>query len=104
MEGVVREFRIFRSFHPRTPAYPLGSTGAAAKVLLGEAGISNAALKDALERDTAYSLLLEQLLPTSETKTIAPQYHWETGTDAASYSASDHTDPDELERQITLPQ
>jgi hypothetical protein len=103
MEGVVREFRIFRSFHPRTPAYPLGSTGAAAKLLLMEAGISNAALNEALERDTAYGLLLEQLLPAAETKTIAPQYHWETGTDTASYSAADHIDPDELERQITLP-
>jgi hypothetical protein len=103
MEGVIREFRIFRSFHPRTPAYPLGSTGAAAKVLLEDARISNAALKDALERDTAYSVLLEQLLPTSETKTIAPQYHWETGADAAPHSAADHIDPDQLERQITLP-
>jgi hypothetical protein len=103
MEGVIREFRIFRSLHPRTPAYPLGSTGAAAKLLLKEAGISNAALNEALERDTAYSLLLEQLLPAAETKTIAPQYHWETGTDSTSYSAADHIDPDELERQITLP-
>src|SRR5205814_1315233 len=33
-EGVEREFHIFRSFHPDTPALPIGSTGSACQKLL----------------------------------------------------------------------
>jgi hypothetical protein len=108
MEGVVREFRIFRSFHPRTPAYPLASTGAAAKQLLEEAGIANATLKAALEdAGMPYVALMEQLLP-ADGDAAAPAYDWsaatwETGSGATRYSAADHVDPEELEREIPLP-
>jgi hypothetical protein len=101
MEGVISEFHIFRSFHPQTPAYPLASTGAAARVLLDGAGISNANLKTALEKDTAYSLLLEQLLdPPKETESV---YRWQINREAAPYSVDQHMDPERLDREIPLP-
>jgi len=36
MDGVEREFEIFRRMHPNIPAYPIASTGAAARILFDE--------------------------------------------------------------------
>jgi hypothetical protein len=36
MEGVEEEYAMFREMHPRTPAYPIASTGAAANKLYEE--------------------------------------------------------------------
>jgi hypothetical protein len=36
MNGVEREFAIFRRMHPNIPAYPIASTGAAARILFDE--------------------------------------------------------------------
>lgn len=36
MDGVEREYEIFRRRHPNKPAYPIGSTGAAARILFNE--------------------------------------------------------------------
>jgi hypothetical protein len=33
MEGVEQEFDLFRKMHPKKPAYPIASTGAAARIL-----------------------------------------------------------------------
>jgi hypothetical protein len=64
MEGVEREFRIFRTFHPNTPAYPIVSTGSACTKLLEEVK-SNLpkSTVEALYTETAYNLLMQQLLP-----------------------------------------
>jgi len=64
MEGVEREFHIFRSFHPHTPAYPIGTTGSACTKLLNEVRpyLSRETL-EALRSETAYNLLMQQLLP-----------------------------------------
>jgi len=36
MEGVEREYELFRQLHPDKPAYPIASTGAAARILFNE--------------------------------------------------------------------
>jgi hypothetical protein len=36
MDGVEREYEMFRQMHPNTPAYPIASTGAAARILFEE--------------------------------------------------------------------
>jgi hypothetical protein len=36
MEGVEREYEIFREIHPDKPAFPIASTGAAARILFDE--------------------------------------------------------------------
>ena len=36
MDGVEREYEIFARLHPDTPAYPIASTGAAARILFDE--------------------------------------------------------------------
>jgi SLOG cluster3 family len=36
MDGVEREYEIFRRRHPTKPAYPIASTGAAARILFNE--------------------------------------------------------------------
>jgi len=36
MDGVEREFEIFREIHPNKPAFPIASTGAAAGILFNE--------------------------------------------------------------------
>jgi hypothetical protein len=36
MKGVEREYEIFRQIHPGKPAYPIASTGAAARILFEE--------------------------------------------------------------------
>jgi SLOG cluster3 family len=67
MEGVQREFHIFRSFHPDTPTFPIVSTGAACKALLGEVqGLFPQPVVASLEHETAYSLLMQQILPLGE--------------------------------------
>ena len=36
MNGVEREYEVFRRRHPNKPAYPIASTGAAARILFYE--------------------------------------------------------------------
>jgi hypothetical protein len=36
MEGVLDEFKIFKRMNPRTPTYPIASTGGAARLLFNE--------------------------------------------------------------------
>jgi hypothetical protein len=52
MEGVEREFRIFRSFHPKTPVFPIGSTGSACRSLLDQ-------VKSDFDRERAEELYFE---------------------------------------------
>ena len=85
MEGVEREFRIFRSFHPRTPAWPIVSTGSACERILAPLSeVLPGDVRQALAHETAYSLLIERLM--------------EGGTDwivreAPGYTPLDHIDP-----------
>ncbi len=98
MEGVEREFRIFRSFQPHTPAYPIASTGSAATGLLRELEPA-AGLARSLTGDTAYSLLMEQCLPTREVGRGNADFRG-PGVRARSYPADQHLDPEELDRPI----
>jgi hypothetical protein len=101
MEGVEREFRIFRSFHPGTPAFPIASTGSACEKLLGE-------LEPRLDKDlaadlrgeTAYSLLMQQILPPpSRARSIAEAVAWR-GAEAPEFNSVDHRDPADLNVQF----
>jgi hypothetical protein len=95
MEGVQREFHIFRSFHPDAPTFPIVSTGSACKSLLGEVrGNLDPELVTRLERDTAYPLLMQQILPLRE----APAIRWRV-TDVA-FHAELHRDPDGINDQF----
>jgi hypothetical protein len=65
MEGVEREFSIFRTFHPQTPAFPIASTGSACEklLLLAAKHLMREDLVRTLRDETAYSLLMQQLFP-----------------------------------------
>jgi len=63
MEGVEAELAIWREQWPERPAWPVGSTGGAARLVLGagELGLSPE-LAERLTRDRAYEQLFEELL------------------------------------------
>jgi hypothetical protein len=104
MEGVIREFNIFRSFHPDTPVFPIASTGAACEKLLGEA-MDNLPpdLFDGLREETAYSLLMQKILPThmAETKNLAAAKAavWREGP-PPPFNPEDHIDPEDINRRL----
>jgi hypothetical protein len=100
MEGVVREFRIFRTFHPDTPAYPIGSTGSACDILLREvAGNLRPDLLEALRDETAYSLLMQQILPVrKEADTVLG---WR-GNPRRWFDPKEHIDPEDINRRFPL--
>lgn len=62
MDGVEEEFARFRARWPEVPAYPVASTGAAAKALFdrGE-GPTDAGVRRALESDVVYAAMFGEL-------------------------------------------
>jgi hypothetical protein len=103
MEGVEREFRIFRTFHPRTPAYPIASTGAAARLLFTQMDWTGPSrLPDRLVGDTAYSLLFEHLLPLPGDRPAIDSI--ERGfAPPKRYPPDAYLDPPELDRETSGP-
>lgn len=95
MEGVEREYHIFRSFHPQTPAFPIGSTGSACERLLPRVA-EHLPLRhvEALQHETAYSLLMQQLLPVGGD--VAREVGWSAKPEPPQFSLADHTDPENL--------
>jgi hypothetical protein len=94
MEGVEREFRIFRTFHPRTPTYVLASTGAAASRLLPELGELPIGLNRLLTEETAYGIIFQELLPLAEQQLDVRSWR----PPFVRYDWEQHLDPEELER------
>jgi hypothetical protein len=101
MEGVEREFHIFRSFHPETPALPIGSTGSACRNLLKEVAANlPSRLFEALRDNTAYSLLMQQILPVlapreGRLSSLAQALNWSAG-EPPLFKPEDHADPEDL--------
>jgi hypothetical protein len=60
MDGVEHEYRLFREIHPNKPAYPIASTGAAAKLVFDQ----NCPDKRYLLTDLHYLSLFRRLLIT----------------------------------------
>jgi hypothetical protein len=58
MEGVEEEYDIFRRIHPRAPAYPIASTGAAARIIFEK----NSSNQRELIEDLRYLSLFRRLL------------------------------------------
>lgn len=58
MEGVEREYEMFRQIHPKKPVYPIASTGAAAQVLFERDKFD----RPELLRDLRYLSLFRRLL------------------------------------------
>jgi hypothetical protein len=105
MEGVQREFKIFRAFHPNTPAYPIVTTGSACVGLFEEVRNNlDEKVAAALRREQAYSLLMQQIVPASPAA-VAPSVavRWRARTDPAAYSPETHIDPPELDRPRRRP-
>jgi hypothetical protein len=97
MEGVIHEFNIFRSFHPDTPAFPIAGTGAACAKLLGETAENlRPDLSKDLREETAYSLLMQKILPPqmAATKDLAAAKAavWREGP-PPPFTLADHSDP-----------
>jgi len=104
MEGVQREFHIFRSFHPETPALPIGTTGSACEGLLKqvEPNLKEAAeghkTFERLRDNTAYSLLMQQILPAiPQGESIGNKLGWQPGK-PPDFKFEDHADPENLRR------
>lgn len=101
MEGVEREFRIFRCFHPDTPALPIASTGSACKKLLDEVGPSLAdapQIFTALRDETVYSLLMQQILPVGAgAKSDRAKLTWRRG-EPPPFRPEEHADPENPQR------
>ncbi len=93
MEGVEREFRIFRSFHPHTPAYAMASTGAAAARLLPELGEMPPGLHHLLATETAYATVFQQILPLPGRGVAALEWR----PRPVEYDWRQHLDPDQLD-------
>ena len=63
MEGVEQEFELFRSICPQAKWFPVGSTGAAARlVLAAHGGELSASQRASLENDLVYGPMFEELL------------------------------------------
>ena len=101
MEGVEREFRIFRCFHADTPALPIASTGSACKKLLDEVAPSLADAPQifvALRDETVYSLLMQQILPVSDRAQLGgPKLTWHRG-EVPPFRLEAHADPENPQR------
>jgi hypothetical protein len=98
MEGVEREFRIFRSFHPHTPAYPIGSTGSVCIELLNQIRpYLTPEIFEALRDETAYNLLMQQILPIPSGPDAATAGRWKMDLTPA-YDPGTHIDPKEIDR------
>jgi hypothetical protein len=98
MEGVEREFRIFRSFHPQTPVFPIGSTGSACEILLDRVKSNlNRERAEELSSETAYGLLMQKLLPPGASAgAIADAAGWRGG-EAPRFALAQHADPENLD-------
>jgi hypothetical protein len=98
MEGVEREFRIFRSFHPETPVFPIGSTGSACEILLDRVKSNlNRERAEELSSETAYGLLMQKLLPPGASAgAIADAAGWRGG-EAPRFALAQHADPENLD-------
>jgi hypothetical protein len=84
MEGVEREFNIFRYFHPHTPAWPIASTGAACVKLLESLDLPKSVKNTLMEDKVPYTRLFEELLGGQHlTSPSAPR----------NFTPSDHLDP-----------
>lgn len=98
MEGVEREFRIFRTFHPHTPAYPIGSTGSVCVELLNQVKpYLTSEVFEALRDETAYNLLMQQILPVPSGPDVATAGRWQMDLTSA-YDPGTHIDPKEIDR------
>jgi hypothetical protein len=98
MEGVEREFHIFRSFHPATPTFPIGTTGRACIKLLDQVkpGLGHERAEE-LYFETAYSLLMQRILPPpSRAPSIADAVGWRV-REAPPFRLEQHADPDDLD-------
>jgi hypothetical protein len=97
MEGVEREFHIFRSFHPDTPTFPIVSTGSACETLLGEVrGLFPHARVASLEHETTYSLLMQQILPVGDS--LGVLVGWRRVP--VPFRGDQHNDPREIDVQF----
>lgn len=98
MEGVEKEFNIFRSFHPTTPAYPIASTGSACKDLFGrvESLLTSEQAKE-LAQEAAYSLVMQSLLPIPSAETRGEKDTAPWPADPVAQDATTHMDPDKLD-------
>ena len=59
MEGVEREYKMFKLIHPGKPAYPIASTGAAARILFDEYARDRVELLSDLRYLSLFRRLLE---------------------------------------------
>ena len=101
MEGVEREFHIFRSFHPATPTFPIGTTGRACIKLLDQVkpDLEHARAEE-LYFETAYSLLMQRIIPPpSRAPSIADAVGWRI-REAPRFRLEQHADPDDLDRRF----
>lgn len=104
MEGVEREFNIFRSFHPTTPAYPIASTGSACRDLFKRIKFDlTPEQSKALEQESAYSLLMQSLfpLPPAESEGARDIAPWPA--DPAAQNTDSHIDPEDLDKPRPAP-
>jgi SLOG cluster3 family len=98
MEGVEREFNIFRSFHPATPAYPIGSTGSACLELLSRGAPQlEPELFDLLRTEPAYSLLMQKILPIPESGFSSGTPRAPRPGDPLASDPRSHIDPDRID-------
>jgi hypothetical protein len=106
MEGVDREFNIFRDFHPDTPAYPVASTGSASQMLLGQVERHlTPDMRQKLASEPAYTLLMQELipLPVGRERAVAgePAFapHWRPAPRDKAPDPMTHIEPETIQRQ-----
>jgi SLOG cluster3 family len=88
MEGVEREFNIFRYFHPKTPAWPIASTGAACIKLLDSMDFRMPLRHMLLKDEIPYTRLFEELLGDMRSTSMPPP---------RKFTRADHLDPPGLD-------
>jgi hypothetical protein len=108
MEGVEKEFNIFRSFHPTTPVYPIASTGSACEGLFQrvEKNLQRElpALKTALrDREVAYSLLMQDLFPVPPAGSEGARERQPWSADPDARNTASHIDPEKLDKPRPTP-
>jgi hypothetical protein len=96
MEGVEHEFHIFRSFHPDIPAFPIVTTGSACKKLFAEVRELLAPHAKSLEHETAYSLLMQKILPLHDPP--AKMAGWQPAS--VPFRDDQHRDPENINVQF----
>ncbi len=63
MEGVIEEWQLLRKLHPHTPAWPIPTTGAAARIVFESRDFErDRRFDDALRTDMVYARLFRRLL------------------------------------------